>query len=144
MSTAPNKRKNQKQEKKNFRNSEKYSIFAKLFMCNNNSKKILKEKKYKVFDTDELSRDVISNSQIVLMYLEQLIGSHIIENGKLNFKTVGLFFEKNPSLENEFETWYQKFLGNKIIEIIAQLNESSIYFFDIPFLDKKGISNYWK
>jgi len=103
----------------------------------------LKEYHYYVFDADDFSRNVIKSNNEVIKYLENIIGEKLLNNDIFDFKKVGQFFDNNPLLESKFEVWYQRIMAKKIIEEIEKLEKEDIYFFDIPFLDKKGISDYF-
>lgn len=97
---------------------------------------------YSVFDTDLFSKEILAENKSIIQIIENIVGQEVCKNNKLDFKKVGKFFDDNPNLEEKFEGWYQVILGEEIIKKSLSLkNENEILFFDIGFLDKKGISN---
>ena len=103
---------------------------------------ILRDYGYTVLDIDDFSRKIIREEKIIAYKLKKIIKKEILYKGNIDYKKVGNIFDKYPHLENQFEEWFQIFLGNKIKEEILLLkNDKIIYFFDIPFLYKKGIHN---
>lgn len=102
---------------------------------------ILREYGYCVFDTDAFSKRILLEEKSIIGQIEKIVGQKISENGKLDFKKVGQIFDDNPLLEKRFEKWYQPFLGEKIVDKMNALeSEAKTIFFDIPFLQQKGIA----
>lgn len=102
---------------------------------------ILKEDGFTVFDSDKFSKTLLMEDGPVSGVLEKLIGQNILVEEKIDFRKVGKFFDDHPRLEEEFEVWYQRFLGKKILDQMAGIvSNKPIVFFDIPLLEQKGIS----
>lgn len=102
---------------------------------------MIKDLGFSVFDTDYFSKKIIRENKYVKEKLEHIVGKNISENGNINLKAIGDFFENYPDAEIEFEKWYQPYLGLKIKEMMSLLNNRGIYFFDIPLLNKKKIAD---
>lgn len=104
--------------------------------------KILRDYGYYVFDTDLFSKKLLRENKKVVELIENIIGQRVYENNKINFKKIGEVFDNNHQLEEEFEKWYQVFLGKEILkEALLLKNKNELLFFDIPLLEKKGIEN---
>lgn len=104
---------------------------------------VLRERGYFVFDSDDFSKHVV---------LEKTVKNKI--NKLLKFcgrsaeadyyKTIGRIFDENEEIEDEFEKWYQPYLGRRIIDELEQIKtENGLIFCDIPNLNKKGIEEWF-
>lgn len=103
---------------------------------------ILREYGYYVFDTDLFSKKILTDDKSVMKIIQNIVGKDAYKNYRLDFKKVGNFFDNNPDIEKEFESWYQIFLGKQIIKRLSILkNYNEIIFFDIPLLYEKNIIN---
>ncbi|AIY84925.1 dephospho-CoA kinase [Clostridium baratii str. Sullivan] len=103
---------------------------------------ILRDYGYSVFDTDLFSKKILIENKFIMEIIEKIVGQKVSRNYKMDFKKIGQIFDDNPKLEEKFEDWYQVFLGKEIMQKALFLkNEEKILFFDIPLLEKKGISN---
>lgn len=100
---------------------------------------ILKKQKAMVKDYDDFSVSIVRISKKVQSKLCELVGKDIVEEGYVNLKKVGTFFDEHLDLECEFEKWYQPYLGNHILYDMVQKNYEGVCFFDVPFLQEKNL-----
>lgn len=100
----------------------------------------LREKGCYVFDTDAFTREILKKDTIIVKIIENIVKETITKDGEIDYKKIGKIFDSNPKLENRFETWFQTYIGNKILEKSKDLQDkNTMIFFDIPLLKQKGI-----
>ncbi len=98
---------------------------------------------YKTKDYDEFAVEFIQKSDLVYSKLEEIIEIDIRIDGGVNLKQIGDFFEKHLDKEVVFEKWYQPLLGKEIKNSILISDENGTYFYDIPYIDKKKIVDFF-
>lgn len=101
--------------------------------------RILDRNNYFTMDYDAFSIRVINESKQVHTKLQEFVKDEFLQNGTIDLKTVGAYFDEHIDREMEFEAWYQPFLGNQIKKDVNLSNYQGICFFDVPLLREKGI-----
>ncbi len=104
---------------------------------------ILRESGYHVFDSDDFSKRVVLK-KTVKNKINKLLKCYGRSAEAGDYKNIGRIFDENKEIEDEFEKWYQPYLGRKIIDELEYTKaEDGLIFCDIPNLIKKGIAEWF-
>lgn len=102
---------------------------------------ILREVGYRVMDFDAYSIAVIQESDNpVRARLEDILGEMVVENGVVNFKKIGAYFDTHVDEEIRFDRWYQEYLGERIRSVLAQQTGDEPVFVDMPLVRQRNMT----
>ena len=119
----------------------KHSFFIAITGCIGSGKttvaNYLIENGYQVIMGDALSRQCLNCPEVV-QNIQDIV--HSKDDGKLDLKYIGSYFDKNPDDEIRFEQWFQPFLGRQIRSQIKKSNVGFV-FWDMPYLKQKSVED---
>lgn len=103
--------------------------------------KILREAGYRVMDFDSYSVQVIQEANNpVRKRLEEIMGDTVAEDGIIDFKKIGAYFDCHMEQEISFDSWYQEYLGKRIRCVLAQQFGEGTVFIDMPLVCQRKIA----
>ena len=102
---------------------------------------ILKEKGYKVLDTDEVAHKLLTvkNQQL----LEAFKNYDVFENGEFSREKMGHLIFSNPDLKTLLENILHPQIAQKIEEFFRQNNNEDAVFVGIPLLFEAKMENFF-
>lgn len=102
---------------------------------------ILREAGYRVMDFDAYSIAVIQEAgNPVRARLEEILGETVADNGVVNFKKIGAYFDTHVDEEIRFDRWYQEYLGGRIRSVLAQQCGDEPVFVDMPLVRQRNMT----
>ena len=100
--------------------------------------KILKEKGYKVFDTDKIAHKILETSATVI---EAFKMHDILDNGIISRKKLGQLVFNNPELKQLLESIVHPLVKNEINKIFEIYNNEKYVFISIPLIFEANMQN---
>jgi len=97
---------------------------------------ILTQKGFKVFDTDKLAHDILSECKTIV--IEEFQNFDIIEENEISRRKLGNIVFKNKDLKNKLENIVYPNLKKEIEEIFEQNQKEKFVFISIPLLFEVG------
>ena len=109
----------------------KVAITGNIASGKSEAEKILKEKGYKVFDTDEIAHEILESSSEILDAFENY---DILDNGNISRQKLGKLVFNNIELKQKLEAIIHPLIKKRINKIFAQNNNEKYVFISIPLL----------